>query len=188
VNALASILAAVYVASEIGLNIVKRARSGKTRLADRGSLALLWIVISCSMFLAFSQKYETPQFDFQTLAVPASAVGAVFFVAGLVIRWYAIIYLGRFFTVNVAIANDHKLIDGGPYRYVRHPSYSGALLAFFGLALCVGNWASLAIIAIPILAVFLWRIHVEEAALLRGLGDQYRSYMDRTKRLIPGVY
>jgi protein-S-isoprenylcysteine O-methyltransferase len=188
VNALASILAGVYVASEIGLNIVKRARSGKTRLADRGSLALLWIVISCSMFLAFSQKYATPQFDFRTRAVSATAIGALFFVAGLAIRWYAIIYLGRFFTVNVAIANDHKLIDGGPYRYVRHPSYSGALLAFLGLALCIGNWASLAIMAVPILAVFLWRIHVEEAALLRGLGNEYQSYMDRTKRLIPGIY
>jgi protein-S-isoprenylcysteine O-methyltransferase len=179
VNALASILAAVYVASEFALSIVKRARSGKSRLADRGSLALLWIVISCSMFLAFSQKHETPQFDFRTLAVPATAMGVVVFVAGLAIRWYAIIYLGRFFTVNVAIASDHELIDGGPYRYVRHPSYSGALLAFFGLGLCIGN---------SILAVFLWRIHVEEAALLRGLGNQYQSYMDRTKRLIPGVY
>jgi protein-S-isoprenylcysteine O-methyltransferase len=188
VNALASILAAVYVASEFALSIVKRARSGKSRLADRGSLALLWIVISCSMFLAFSQKHETPQFDFRTLAVPATAMGVVVFVAGLAIRWYAIIYLGRFFTVNVAIASDHELIDGGPYRYVRHPSYSGALLAFFGLGLCIGNWVSIAIIAIPILAVFLWRIHVEEAALLRGLGNQYQSYMDRTKRLIPGVY
>jgi protein-S-isoprenylcysteine O-methyltransferase len=155
VNALASILAAVYVASEFALSVVKRARSGKTRLADQGSLALLWIVISCSMFLAFSQKYEMPQFDFRALAVPAAAIGAVFFVAGLALRWYAIIYLGRFFTVNVAIASDHRLI---------------------------------AIMAIPILAVFLWRIHVEESALLRGLGNQYRSYMDRTKRLIPGVY
>jgi protein-S-isoprenylcysteine O-methyltransferase len=188
VNALASILAAVYVASEFALSVVKRARSGKTRLADQGSLALLWIVISCSMFLAFSQKYEMPQFDFRALAVPAAAIGAVFFVAGLALRWYAIIYLGRFFTVNVAIASDHRLIDGGPYRFVRHPSYSGALLAFLGLALCIGNWASFAIMAIPILAVFLWRIHVEESALLRGLGNQYRSYMDRTKRLIPGVY
>ena len=187
-NALASILAAIYVASEFGLSMVKRARGSKSQLADQGSLALLWIVISCSMFLAFSQKYATPQFDFRTLAAPATAVGAVCFVAGLAFRWYAIIYLGRFFTVNVAIASDHKLIDGGPYRHVRHPSYSGALLAFLGIALCIGNWASFAIIAVPILAVFLWRIHVEEAALLLGLGDQYRSYMNRTKRLIPGIY
>ena len=71
---------------------------------------------------------------------------------------------------------------------MRPPSYSGALLAFLGIALCIGNWASFAIIAIPILAVFLWRIHVEEAALLRGLGDQYQIYTNLTKRLIPGIY
>lgn len=186
-NALASILAGVYVASEFGLSIMRRARSGKSRLADQGSLALLWIVISCSMFLAFSQKYAAPQFDFRSPA-SATATGAVLFVVGLAIRWYAIFYLGRFFTVNVAIASDHKLIDGGPYRYVRHPSYSGALLAFVGIGLCIGNWVSIAVMAVPILSVFLWRIHVEEAALLSGLGNQYRSYMDRTKRLIPGVY
>ena len=56
------------------------------------------------------------------------------------------------------------------------------------LALCIGNWVSIAVMAVPILSVFLWRIHVEEAALLSGLGSQYRSYMDRTKRLIPDVY
>lgn len=178
----------IYVASEIGLGIVKRARSSESRIADQGSLGLIWVVVSCSMFLAFSLRYSRPQYDFRSAAPIAAALGTALFLAGLAIRWYAIIYLGRFFTVNVAIAKDHKLIEGGPYRYVRHPAYSGALLAFFGLGLCLGNWMSLAAVAIPILAVFLWRIHVEEAALLAGLGSQYRSYMDRTKRLFPGVY
>jgi protein-S-isoprenylcysteine O-methyltransferase len=188
VNALASILSAIYVVSEFGLSAFKRAHSGTARLADQGSLALLWLVIGGSMFLAFQLKYGLPQFGFRSFAAPATAIGTVFFVAGLAIRWYAIIYLGRFFTVNVAIANDHRLIDGGPYRYVRHPSYSGALLAFLGLGLCIGNWASIAVMGIAILGVFLWRIHVEEAVLLSGLGKQYQSYMVRTKRLIPGLY
>jgi protein-S-isoprenylcysteine O-methyltransferase len=188
VNALTTILSAIYVVSEFGLSAFKRARSGTSRLADRGSLALMWLVIGCSMFLAFQLKYGLPQFGFQSFAAPATAIGTVLFVTGLAVRWYAIIYLGRFFTVNVAIANDHRLIDGGPYRCVRHPSYSGALLAFSGLGLCIGNWASIAVMGIPILAVFLWRIHVEEAVLLLGLGTQYQSYMDRTKRLIPGIY
>ena len=104
------------------------------------------------------------------------------------LRWYAIIYLGRFFTVNVAIAADHRLIDGGPYRFVRHPSYSGALMVFLGLGLCIGNWLSVAVMIVPISLVFIWRIHVEEAALLQGLGDSYREYMGRTKRLIPSIY
>jgi protein-S-isoprenylcysteine O-methyltransferase len=186
-NALAQILSAVYVLSEFGLSAFRRARSGESRLADQGSLAMIWLVVGFSMFSAFSLKYAVPQFDFQFLRA-AALIGTAVFVAGLAIRWYAIIYLGRFFTVNVAIARDHKLIEGGPYRYVRHPSYSGGLLAFLGLGLSIGNWVSLVVVAVPILSVFLWRIHVEEAALLSGLGDHYRSYMIRTKRLIPGVY
>jgi protein-S-isoprenylcysteine O-methyltransferase Ste14 len=173
--------------SEFGLSTFKRARSGESRVADQGSLAMIWLVVGFSMFSAFSLKYAMPQFDFQSPTAAAS-IGTAVFVAGLAIRWYAIICLGRFFTVNVAIVSDHKLIENGPYRYVRHPAYSGGLLAFLGLGLCIGNWVSIAVIAIPILSVFLWRMHVEEAALLSGLGNPYRSYMDRTKRLIPGVY
>ena len=61
-------------------------------------------------------------------------------------------------------------------------------MAFLGLALCLGNWTSLLLMMIPVLAAFLWRIHVEEAALLQAFGARYREYMNRTKRLIPAVY
>jgi protein-S-isoprenylcysteine O-methyltransferase len=108
--------------------------------------------------------------------------------AGLALRWYAIIYLGRFFTVNVAIAADHQLIDTGPYRRLRHPAYTGALLAFLGLALCAQNWASLAVIVIGTTAAFSYRMQVEEVALTGAFGDRYRQYMQRTWRLVPGLY
>jgi protein-S-isoprenylcysteine O-methyltransferase len=115
-------------------------------------------------------------------------LGVTLYAAGLILRWYAILHLGRFFTVNVAIAADHRVIDTGPYRFVRHPSYTGALMAFLGLALCLANWASLTVLVVPVFFVFLRRIQVEEAALLQALGDEYRGYMSRTKRLIPAVY
>ncbi len=107
---------------------------------------------------------------------------------GLVVRWYAIIYLGRFFTTNVAIARDHRLIDSGPYRFIRHPSYTGDLLITLGFALIFTNWASLLIIFAPCCAAMLWRIHVEETVLLSALGDNYQNYMQRTKRLVPLIY
>ena len=110
------------------------------------------------------------------------------FIGALALRWYAIVYLGRYFTVNVAIARDHRVIDSGPYRYVRHPSYTGALAAFLGLGLLLNNAAALLMIIVPPLLVFLRRIRIEEAALLAGLGDNYRAYMQRTRRLIPGLY
>jgi protein-S-isoprenylcysteine O-methyltransferase Ste14 len=103
-------------------------------------------------------------------------------------RWVSIIHLGRFFTVNVAIAADHQLVETGPYRFIRHPSYSGALLAFVGWGMVLRNWASLLIALLPIAVAFLYRINVEERALLEALGDCYRAYMARTKRLIPFLY
>jgi protein-S-isoprenylcysteine O-methyltransferase len=185
---LASLLGMLYAASEIGLSIFKRAKSGDTKNADRGSLLLLWIVIVVSITLAFKAAYSLPDANFGPLAVPALYAGVACYGVGLSLRWYSIVILGRFFTVNVAIAADHRLIDTGPYRYLRHPSYTGALLAFLGLGLCLGNWVSLLLLIVPILLVFLRRMHVEEAALLQGLGEPYRDYMRRTKRLIPGLY
>jgi protein-S-isoprenylcysteine O-methyltransferase len=107
---------------------------------------------------------------------------------GLVLRWYSIIYLGRFFTVNVAIHSGHEIIDTGPYKHIRHPSYTGALLAFLGLALSLTNWASLALVMLPIVLAFSRRIAIEETALASALGSPYINYMRRTKRLAPFIY
>ena len=70
----------------------------------------------------------------------------VLFAAGLLLRWWAIISLGRFFIVNVTIEKDHELVERGPFRIVRHPLYTGVLLAFVGYALSLGNWAALLVI------------------------------------------
>ena len=185
---LPGLLGTLYAASEIGLSIFKRAKSGDTKNADRGSLILLWIVIAVSIALAFQTAFSLPAANLGALMVPALYAGIACYVGGLILRWYSIVILGKFFTVNVAIAADHRLIDTGPYRYLRHPSYTGALLAFLGLGLCMGNWASMLVMFVPILVVFLRRMNVEEAALLKGLGEPYRDYMQRTKRLLPGLY
>ena len=185
---LPGLLGMLYAASEIGLSIFKRAKSGDTKNEDRGSLLLLWIVIAVSITLAFQAAFSLPAANLGALTGSARYAGIVCYVGGLTLRWYSIVILGKFFTVNVAIAADHRLIDTGPYRYLRHPSYTGALLAFLGLGLCMGNWASMLVMIVPIFLVFLRRMNVEEAALLQGLGEPYRDYMRRTWRLIPGVY
>jgi protein-S-isoprenylcysteine O-methyltransferase len=186
-NSLAWVLVLIYALSEVGLALKKRAKVEETRNVDRGSLTLLWIVIVASVTLAFEFVHAFPAADMGGVRT-LRFLGIAAFAAGLAIRWYSIVHLGRFFTVNVAIAADHRLIDTGPYRFVRHPSYTGALMAFLGLALCLGNWASLAVMLVPIFLVFLRRMQVEEGALLQAFGEQYRDYMHRTKRLIPAVY
>jgi protein-S-isoprenylcysteine O-methyltransferase len=114
--------------------------------------------------------------------------GLVLFAAGLIFRWWAIVTLGRFFTVDVTIEKDHELVERGPFRLVRHPSYTGVLLAFIGFALTLRNWGAILVVLAPIFVAFVRRMNVEESALTKALGDQYREYIRRTKRLVPGVY
>ena len=186
-HSLAAVLGLIYGLSELGLSLGRRAKSGESSLKDQGSLRVLWVVIAVSVAMAYSVARRRPAADMGNFAA-LRLLGIGIFVAGLAIRWYAIVYLGRFFTVNVAIAADHQLIDTGPYRFVRHPSYTGALMAFLGLGLCLSNWASLTLMVVPTFLVFSWRMQVEETALLQAFADRYRDYMRRTKRLIPAIY
>lgn len=107
---------------------------------------------------------------------------------GLLLRWWAIVHLGRLFTVNVAVAIDHRVVDDGPYKLIRHPSYTGLLLVIGGVALCFGNFASDLVLIVPYVTLVMTRMRIEEAAMARELGESYRTYMKRTKRLIPKIY
>jgi protein-S-isoprenylcysteine O-methyltransferase len=163
-------------------------RSGRTaRAADRGSLYLIWVVIGLSVFAAFVAALNVPAAD-SMLLLQLVPLAIALFVLGLILRWYAVFYLGRFFTVNVAISADHRLIDTGPYRLIRHPSYTGAMLALLGLGMSYRNWLSLVLIVVPPTLALMWRISVEEKALRSGLGEAYANYQLRTRRLIPYVY
>jgi protein-S-isoprenylcysteine O-methyltransferase len=104
------------------------------------------------------------------------------------LRWWAIITLGRFFTVDVTIEKDHELVERGPFRFVRHPSYTGVLVAFIGFALTLQNWGAILVVLVPIFIAFVRRMNVEEEALQGALGQRYAEYMKRTKRLVPLVY
>ncbi len=154
---------------------------------DRSTLRVLWLVIMLSVaagvYVAFHWRVaELPQ------GFPWQLIGLLLFVLGLVLRWWAIITLGRFFTVDVQIAKDHHVVERGPFRVVRHPSYTGVLLAFLGFAVSLGNWAAMLVMLVPIFVAFLRRMKVEEQALSNALGEDYVSYMGRTKRLVPFIY
>jgi protein-S-isoprenylcysteine O-methyltransferase Ste14 len=110
--------------------------------------------------------------------------GFVLALAGVAFRWYAIITLGRFFSMRVQTASDQQVIESGPYRWIRHPSYTGGLMTVLGVLLMSSNWATLACFLI-VIPGFAYRISVEERALVGELGDRYRSYMQRSKRLVP---
>lgn len=180
-------LGLAYLLSEVLLAVTRHANAKADSRHDRNSLRVLWIAIGLSIAAGIYLTHHVP-----AAALPHhrsfAIAGAVIFVVGLILRWWSIVQLGRFFTVNVSIAEDHRLVNSGPYRFVRHPSYTGALLAFLGFSLSLGNGAAVLAIMLPISAAFAYRIDVEERALIAGLGEAYRDYAARTKRLLPFVY
>ncbi len=104
------------------------------------------------------------------------------------LRGWSFKVLGRYFTHTVMVGADQPVISTGPYRVLRHPSYTGVMMAALGIGLAAANWAGLAVIMLLILAPLLWRIHVEENALSATLGDRYRGYASHHKRLVPLVW
>jgi protein-S-isoprenylcysteine O-methyltransferase Ste14 len=92
---------------------------------------------------------------------------------------------GRYFTFAIVVSPDQPVVTNGPYHVVRHPSYTGGLLIYIGIGLMSGNWVGLAAMTLLPLAVIIWRIHIEENALLTTLDDRYRSYASHSKRLVP---
>jgi protein-S-isoprenylcysteine O-methyltransferase len=182
---LSAILGLAYGFSEIGLGLLKRSRDDSVD-ADDSTLRTLWITIVLSVTAGIVASLRLPG---AAIASPVLVwAGLAVFALGLLLRWYSIVYLGRFFTVNVAIHSSHEVIDTGPYARVRHPSYSGALVAFLGLSLCMANWVSLVVVVLPIFWAFTLRMTTEETALSSALGAPYINYMRRTKRLAPFIY
>jgi protein-S-isoprenylcysteine O-methyltransferase Ste14 len=116
------------------------------------------------------------------------AVGMVILVAGAGLRWWSFWALGQYFTFTVNVSADQQVLTRGPYRVLRHPGYAGGLLAMIGIGVLYGNWVGLAGFALPCLAVVLWRIQIEEVALLRTTGDRYGLYAARHKRILPLVW
>lgn len=162
-------------------------RRSEATLMDRGSrgiLALCWIV---GVLMAALVRTKVP-----AAALPNTAVtfglGLVVVWLGLGLRWWSFRTLGRYFTFEVMASADQQVITTGPYRLVRHPSYTGLLLIFAGIGLLLANWLSLAALLLSSLIGLLYRIHVEEAALAATVGDAYRSYAARHKRLLPFLW
>lgn len=178
-------LAALFLWLCIDSVLVFRHATGKAENRDRFSLGVIvigsWIALFGSIGLAFSNIGSLHSMALQS-------VGLVVMGTGIAMRFTAIAQLGHFHSPNVAVRADHRIIDTGLYRYVRHPSYSGALLAYLGFSLALSNWLSIVVIMVVTPCIYLFRIREEEKALADAFGDDYQAYCRRTKRLVPGLY
>lgn len=165
--------------------VVFRHRTGSAESRDRFSLQAILIGNLIAWSIGIGLAYSS----LGTLhSVALQLAGLAILLAGIALRFVAIAQLGRFHTPNVAVLGDHRLIETGLYRRVRHPSYLGALVAFLGFSMALGNWLSIVSIMFISVCVYVFRIHEEEAALRAAFGAAYSEYCRRTHRLLPGLY
>jgi len=156
--------------------------------SDRGSFRLIMILLWVALGLDFALSFLLPQANILWNRTAIFYLGISLMLAGMAFRFYAMSVLGRFFTYDVAVHPGQTVVEAGPYRYIRHPSYTGGLITLAGLGLALGNWAGLLALLAGTGAGYGYRIFVEEAALVAALGEPYREYARRTWRLIPFVF
>jgi protein-S-isoprenylcysteine O-methyltransferase Ste14 len=153
-----------------------------SQATDRGSYWLLIVAV----YLCFCLAYLGRLLNWGVVTGASQYVGLALMLVGITFREWAVIVLGRQFSVVVAIETDHRLVTHGPYRWLRHPAYTGGLIATVGFALALGSW----LMVLPSLAILLlalsYRMRLEERVLLAAFGSVYGDYMARTWRLFPG--
>lgn len=173
----------VWIASELPRALNRRADATNM---DRGSFTVVRLLTIAGAILAALAADQDVGAYRVGLAGFAVAFGALW--AGIGLRWWAFHALGRYFTFRVMTSADQPVITSGPYRFLRHPSYLGILLALLGIGLTYGNWISVASLLILPSIGFVNRTRVEEGALATTLGIRYTSYAAGRKRLIPFVW
>lgn len=175
------IWAASEVFNTIGIQRIRHIPGAVRR--DRGSCwviaVTMWGSIVVSL-LARAMNLGIFQNDLQYLGLILATFGVAF-------REWAVLSLGRYFAVAITIYPDQKLTKRGPYRWLRHPSYSGSILSLVGFPLSLGTWAGAVLVLGLSLAAYLYRVKLEESALIEAFGDDYREYMEHTWRLFPGL-
>src|SRR5580700_5965412 len=164
-----------------------RKSSDPKKARDRGSFRFLIIMIWAGIALAFTACFGLQQAAIPWMRTELFLAGIALMWAGIAFRYYAMRVLGRYFTFQVDVHSGQTVIEVGPYRYIRHPSYAGGLITMIGFGLSLGNWAGLLALLACVGIGYAYRIHVEEAALIAALGEPYKNYMRRTQRLVPFV-
>jgi protein-S-isoprenylcysteine O-methyltransferase Ste14 len=143
----------------------------------------MWIALLAAYLLAFVKAWSFPR----NWQVPLFVAGVVMILLGSLLRRYCWRTLGEYFTGDVRARADQPVVTSGPYRLVRHPSYTAGMVMFIGIGLALGNWLSLVLLTIATIATYSYRVVVEERALVEAIGEPYLAYMKERKRFIPYI-
>lgn len=156
---------------------------------DAGSLRFILLASGGGALLAFLAAWAVPRASLTGDArLAAFWAGLVVMVAASVLRRHCFRVLGQWFTGAVEVRAEQPVITAGAYRWIRHPSYTAGGLLWIGIGLALGNWVSLLILTLTVIAAYGYRVRAEERALLATIGEPYRAYMARTRRFIPFLF
>jgi protein-S-isoprenylcysteine O-methyltransferase len=183
-----------WCVSEIAIGLIScrnRSKDLSTR-ADRLSYFIVWFStvppIGFEYLLRVHPIFANGFGNFSTRFPLLSYVGCLVIAFGVTIRLVAVATLKKQFTLQVSMVEKHQIVDTGIYGMIRHPAYLGHLASLLGIGLVLGNWVGLMALVVLPLASILYRMHVEERALLGYFGSAYQAYASRTKRLLPGIW
>ena len=176
---------AFFVCEQIGGVIIPKVkRSGaKVKRRNMGS----GVLVICSWVAIFSFPVIVAKVSMGLLPDWIYYVGIFVMVAGIVFRQWAIAVLGRYFSGVIGVQTEQKVVESGPYRLIRHPSYSGVLVFLVGMGLALQSWVAIFVNVVIFAIAYGYRIIVEERVLVSELGNSYVEYMKRTKRVIPKI-
>lgn len=161
-----------------------KAAKKKVEKQDKGStiLIILYVIVAINLSAFIKTKgwgYINP---------PWNSIGIVVMILGIILRQWAVFILGQFFSGHLEIKEEHRVIRQGPYRVIRHPSYTGALLTFAGYGLAMSSWISSILLILMFLLIYGYRIKVEEELLKSQLGKDYEEYMQDSWKMIPYIW
>lgn len=171
----------LFIIISVELRVFSKQRLAEGFSHDRRSLMFILMGVVLSLFSLFLFPY----LGIGKINTNFTYLGIFIMMCGFILRQWSIQILGKLFTPVISIQQDHRLITKGPYKYVRHPSYSGLLLELLGASLAVFNWMSFILVFCFMLPPLIYRIKVEEKELTKQFGQDYIDYKKKAKMLIP---
>jgi protein-S-isoprenylcysteine O-methyltransferase Ste14 len=185
----AYLLICIYLGTDARLRTGEKARSLTIDKADRKSTRLIGLAVGISvMLLLLSPLFNHFRLGQLEAGWFTGWLGIIMMLLGIFLRFWATRVLGRFYTRTLLTTADHRIVQDGPYRLLRHPGYSGSLLVWIGAGWAANNWIVFACVTLIFCLSYLYRIQTEETMLKAKFGEEYEDYVRRTRRLIPFIY
>ena len=187
-NLLLLALVAFFVLDAVAVRYATGRRARARSEADRRTYWVIQAAQLGALAVAVTAPRWASGLNIHTATAALAAIGLVMMISATALRVWSVLTLGRFFDRSVTVQGDHRVGTSGPYRWVRHPSYTAVLVAFFGFGVGQANWLSGAVTLVVPTVAYIRRMSVEERELCEELGDDYRDFIATRKRLVPGVY